>query len=70
MVETEQHIRQWLNEHKSFMNLLDGFAFDIVKNVGTPCEKVDVQLVEGLLENEGLETDFTAHELVQVWRKI
>ena len=65
----EQHIRNWMKANKSFMNLLEGLAFDIAKEACGPEDKVNAKFVKELLKENNLEPDFTAGELLKVWVK-
>lgn len=67
--EKEKHIRRWMKEHPEFVHLMDGIAFEIAKGSWGPDDKFDAKLVRELLENSGLETDFTPGELLRVWTK-
>ena len=67
--EKRKHIREWLKTHKSFVNALDGFALDIAKGAGAPDEKIDAEFVEWLLKEYDLTIDFTAKELLSVWKR-
>lgn len=66
----QHHIRQWLKEHKDFSNLMDAIALDIVKGSWGPTDKFDAKLVNQMLKENDLKPDFTAGELLKVWRKL
>ena len=66
----QRHIEQWLKEHKDFFNLMDAVAFDIAKGSWGPNEKFDAGLVNQMLKENNLKPDFSAGELIKVWRKI
>lgn len=63
-----EHIKAWMKQHKSFVNLMDGYAFEMAKGTMAPGDKFDARFVKQLLKSDGLETDFTAGELLRVWR--
>lgn len=66
----KKHIEQWMTENKSFVRLMDDYTFQIAKGTMAPDDKFDAKFVKDLLEEQGLETDFTASELLKVWRNI
>lgn len=65
----EKKIKKWMKENKSFINLMDGIAFDIAKGSMGPDDKMDAKLVRQLLKEQNLHPDFTAADLLRVWRK-
>lgn len=65
----QHHIRQWLKEYKDFSNLMDAIALDIAKGSWGPTDKFDAKLVNQMLKENDLKPDFTAGELLKVWRK-
>ena len=67
--EKIEHIKKWMEEHKSFVNLMDAYAFDIAKGSARPEDKFDAKFVREMLKDKNLEVDFTAGELLNVWRK-
>lgn len=66
----ERHIKAWLKEHKDFTKFMDQIAFEIAKGSWGPDEKFNAKQVKQMLKNCGLEPDFTAGELLKVWRKM
>ena len=64
----KKHIKNWMKEHKSFVNLMDECAFDIAKGSMAPDDKFDAKFVKDLLKENNLHPDFTANELLKVWR--
>lgn len=64
------HIAKWLKEHPQFRHLMDGIAFEIAKGSWGPEDKFDAKLVKQLLKENQLEPDFSAGELLKVWRKM
>lgn len=67
--EKQKHIESWMKQHRSFMNLLEAYAFEIAKGSMGPEEKFDAKLVKRLLQESGLQPDFTAGELLRALRK-
>lgn len=65
----EKQIRQWMKENKSFVQAMNDTAFEIAKGSWGPDEKFDAKQVKGMLKSFGLEPDFTAGELLKIWRK-
>lgn len=65
----KKHIRQWMKEHKEFVKMMDEFAFEIAKGSWGEDEKFNVKFVKQMLLEHGLEVDFTAGELLKVWRE-
>ena len=60
----KRHILKWLKEHKDFGQLMEDTAFDCVK-----CgEQFNAALVRKMLKENNLDVDFTAGELLQVWK--
>lgn len=66
--EKKKRIKNWMKEHKSFVNLMDDYAFDIAKGSMAPDDKFDAKFVKDLLKENNLHPDFTANELLKVWR--
>lgn len=64
----KKHIQKWIREHNSFMNLLEGYAFDYLKS-GAEEDKIDAKFVKELLKSENLTIDFKPSELLNVWQK-
>lgn len=60
----KRHILTWLKEHKDFARLMEAVAFDSVK-CGEP---FNAATVKQMLKENNLDTDFTAGELLRVWR--
>ena len=58
----------WMKEHKDFVRLMDDCAFDIAKGSGDPNEKFNAAFVRNLLKECDLSVDFTANDLLKVWR--
>lgn len=64
-----QKIKKWMKAHKSFVRNMDAIAFEIAKGSWGPDDKFDAKLVKQMLKDSNLEVDFTAGELLRVWRK-
>lgn len=62
-------IKQWMKENKSFVRLMDDYAFQIAKGSMAPDDKFDARFVKELLKENDLHPDFTAGELLKAWRK-
>ena len=60
----KKHILSWLKEHEDFAGLMEAVAFDCVK-CGEP---FNATTVKQMLKENNLDTDFTAGELLRVWR--
>lgn len=67
--EKENKIRKWMKEHKGFVRMMDQVAFEIQKGSWGPDDKFDAGMVKDLLDNSDLHPEFTAGELLRVWRK-
>lgn len=67
--EREAKIRKWMKENKGFVGMMDQFAFEIAKGSWGPDDKFNANFVMRMLEDNGLNPDFTASELLKVWRK-
>lgn len=65
----EKEIKQWMKENKSFVNLMDCLAFEIAKGSWGPDDKFDAKFVKTMLKENELSPDFTAGELLRVWKK-
>lgn len=57
-----------MRQNKSFVKLMDTYAFEIAKGTMAPDDKFDAKFVKNMLKSEGLEPDFTVGELLKVWR--
>lgn len=67
--EKIKHIKKWMKENKSFIALMDECSFQIAKGTMAPDDKFNTKFVKNLLEENDLHPDFSAHELLKVWRK-
>ena len=64
-----EHFKQWMKTHKSFGRVINDYAFEIeVKGSWAPDDRVNAALVKKVLKDLGYEIDFTAGELLRVWR--
>ena len=64
-----RHIQKWMKENKDFVRLMDRIAFEIAKGSWGPDDKFDAKLVKEMLKENDLSPDFTAGELLRVWKK-
>ena len=65
----KKHIQKWMKEHKSFVKMMDTIAFEIEKGSWGPDDKFNAKMVKEMLSENSLEIDFTAGELLKVWRE-
>ena len=66
--EKVNKIKKWMKENKSFIKYLEVIAFEIMKD--SCCnETINATIVNELLKENKLSPDFTANELLKVWRK-
>ena len=65
----KKQIKLWMMEHKEFVALMNTFAFEIYKGSWEPKAKFNAKFVKQMLKDSGLETDFTASELLKVWKE-
>lgn len=65
-----RHIEHWLDQHRDFLDLMDETAFEIAKGSWGPDDRFDAKLVRQLFKDNDLEPDFTAGELLRVWRNM
>ena len=61
----KRHIIKWLKEDKAFTKLLEDAEWYSVKD---PEDRLDTAFVKKLLKENNLQPDFTAGELLRVWR--
>lgn len=65
-----KHIQAWLRTHKGFAKAMAQYAFEIeCKKSWGPEDKFDAKFVKQMLEDYQLNPDFSAAELLRVWRK-
>lgn len=69
-IKAEKHkrIQKWMKEHKSFVKDMNSYSFEIAKGSCAPNDKFDAKFVKEMLEENNLKVDFTASELLKVWR--
>ena len=66
--QKRKQIRSWMKHHKGFVEAMDTYAFEIAKGSWGPEEKFDAKFVKRMLEENNLSPDFTAGELLKVWK--
>lgn len=64
----QKHIAKWMKEHKTFVRAMDDTALEIAKGTWSPDDKFNTKIVKEMLKNFGLDPDFSANELLKVWR--
>ena len=67
--QKRKQIQSWMKQHKSFVEAMDTYAFEIAKGSWGADDKFDAKFVKRMLEENGLTPEFTAGELLKVWRK-
>ena len=65
-----KQIENWMLAHHDFVEAMDKYAFEIAKGSWGRDAKFDTKFVAEMLEAADLETDFTAFELLKVWRSL
>ena len=65
-IKQKKHIKQWMEEHKSFVNKMNRVALKLDASTNNV---FDAPLVEKMLSDYKLKPDFTAKELLEVWRQ-
>lgn len=66
----DKHIKRWLTEHHSFADDIEYVEFQIAKERGhNENVKFDVSIIEDMLNDSGIEHDFTAKELFDYWKR-
>lgn len=65
--EKENKIKKWLRENREFTSRLDAEAYYAVKD---PAVKFDLNFVKKLLKEQKLEPEFTASEILKIWKKL
>ena len=65
--EKENKIKNWLRENREFTSQLDAEAYWAMKD---PAVKFDLNFVKKLLKEQNLEPEFTASEILKVWKKL
>lgn len=64
----QKQIKQWMKEHKDFVKMMDIVAFEIVKGSWGEEEKFDAKFVKKMLAEHNLKPNFTAGDLLKVWK--
>lgn len=67
--DRDRHIRKWMKENRSFVRMMDTFAFEIAKGSWGPDDVFDAKFVKRMLDDNDLHPDFTAGQLLRVWRR-
>lgn len=63
------HIIDWMKHHKGFVKTMDQYCFEIeIKGSWGPDDKFDAKLIREMFKSYGYQSDFTAGELLRVWR--
>lgn len=65
--EKENKIKKWLRENREFTSQLDSEAYWSMKD---PAVEFNLKFVKKLLKEQNLEPEFTASEILKVWRKL
>ena len=65
----EKHIKQWMEDHQSFVEEMEACAREIAKGSWGPDAKLNAKLVGEMLKSKNLTVDFPVGELIRVWQK-
>lgn len=65
--EKENRIKNWLRENREFTSQLDSEAYWAMKD---PAVEFNLKFVKKLLKEQNLEPEFTASEILKVWKKL
>ena len=65
--QEEQAIRQWWKKHKKLKRDLEYLAFEIAKGGFGPDAELDAKFLKELMEQRGIESEFSAGKLLKVW---
>lgn len=68
--QEEKKIRQWWQAHRELSELLEQFAFEIAKSSWGPDDKFDANLLKKIMDEQGIETEFSPGKLLRVWKKM
>ncbi len=68
--QKELKIKSWMSKNKGFVRLVDQIAFEIQKGSWGSDEKFDTAFLKKMLKENNIEIEFSASELLKVWRKI
>ena len=66
--QKRKQILSWMKQHKGFVEAMDTFAFEIAKGSWGAEDKFNAAFVKRMLKDNELAPDFTAGELLRVWR--
>lgn len=64
----KKQIEQWMEKNKNFVEMMDTFSFEIAKGSWSPDDKFDTKFVDKMLSDNNIKVDFTAGELLRVWK--
>lgn len=67
--QKRKEILAWMKKNRSFVRLMDDYAFLIAKGSMGPDDKFDAKFVQKLLDENDIKIDFKASELYNVWLK-
>lgn len=65
--EKENRIKNWLRENREFTSQLDSEAYWSIKD---PVVEFNLKFVKKLLKEQKLEPEFTASEILKIWKKL
>jgi hypothetical protein len=68
--QKELKIKSWMSKNKGFVKLMDQIAFEIQKGSWGPDDKFDTAFLKKMLEENNIEIEFSASELLKFWRRI
>ena len=68
--QEEKAIKKWWLEHKELNKLLQRLAVEILKGSWGLDDKLDAKLLKEIMEQNQIESDFSAGKLLRVWRKM
>ena len=66
--DRKKHIIEWMKEHEAFVRAMDNMALDIQMGQLAPDDQFDSKLIQEMLREYDLHPDFSASELLKVWR--
>ena len=64
----KKRIQAWMKEHRDFVQDMDAIVFEMAKGSWDPNDKIDAALVRKMLKEHNLDPDFSAGELLRVWK--
>ena len=68
--ERDYYIEKWIEENSDFVKIMDTFAIDVKEGKYGKGAKFNAYAVWKLLEEHNIDIDFTAGELLQVYKKL